>query len=42
MKIGKTIEVVTSPKREIRKAGEKVEKPIPVELPVKNPQKADS
>lgn len=44
MKVGKTIKVVTSPKREIRKAKEN---PIPVELPKvperieKVPQKAE-
>ena len=40
MRIGKTIKVVTSPKRDVRKAGEKVEKPIPVKIPEKAPATA--
>lgn len=38
MKIGKTQKVITSPKRQIGKAGEK-EKPIPVSIPQKTPEK---
>lgn len=38
MKIGKTIKVVTSPKREVKKAGQR-EYPIPVQLPEKVPDK---
>jgi hypothetical protein len=37
MRIGKTIKIVTSPKRDARKAGERVEKPIPVKIPEKVP-----
>jgi hypothetical protein len=37
MRIGKTIKIVTSPKRDARKAGERVERPIPVKIPEKVP-----
>jgi hypothetical protein len=41
MRIGKTIKVVTSPRRDVRKAGERVEKPIPVKIPEEVPVKAE-
>lgn len=41
MRIGEKVGTHTSPQREVRKAGERVERPIPVHIPEKIPAKAE-